>query len=86
MKPGEHTPRIPEDLAAQHNWLLEECLRDVKKVRVTAEQERSEQVRKELAVEIEKERADAKKRAEEQRKSLKLGVEDPDAPETPPQR
>jgi len=84
MKPGEPTPQVPEELAAQRNWLLEECLRDVKKVRLTAEQERAEQVRKDLAVEIERERANAHKRADEQRKRLELGVEDPDAPEHPP--
>ncbi|HZO09591.1 MAG TPA: vWA domain-containing protein [Myxococcota bacterium] len=86
MKPGEPTPPVPEELAAQRNWLLEECLRDVKKVRMTAEQERAEQVRKDLMVEIEKERAAARKRSDDQRKRLELGVEDPDAPETPPKQ
>ena len=86
MRAGEPTPQVPDELAAQRNWLLEECLRDVKKVRLTAEQERAEQVRKDLMVEIERERANARKRAEDQRKRLELGVEDPDAPEKPPQK
>jgi Mg-chelatase subunit ChlD len=76
VEPGAPAPPVPEDLAAQRNWLLEECLREVKKVRLTAEQERAEQVRKDLLVEIEKERAKARQRAEDQRKRLELGVDD----------
>jgi hypothetical protein len=81
MEPGAPTPTVPEELAAQRNWLLEECLREVKKVRLSAEKERAEQVRKDLLVEIEKERAKARQRAEDQRKRLELGVEEP--PEEP---
>jgi hypothetical protein len=77
MEPGAPAPVVPEELAAQRNWLLEECLREVKKVRMSAEQERAEQVRKDLLVEIERERAKARQRAEDQRKSLELGVEEP---------
>jgi radical SAM superfamily enzyme YgiQ (UPF0313 family) len=66
---------VPEELAAQRNWLLEECLAEVKKVRLTAEQQRAEQVRKDLLVEIERERAKARQRADEQRKRLELGIE-----------
>jgi hypothetical protein len=76
MEPGAPAPAVPEELAARRNWLLEECLREVKRVRLTAEQERAEQVRKDLLVEIERERARARQRAEEQRKRLELGVED----------
>jgi hypothetical protein len=75
MEPGAPPPTVPEELAAQRNWLLEECLREVKKVRMSAEQERAEQVRKDLLVEIERERSKARQRAEDQRKRLELGVE-----------
>jgi hypothetical protein len=76
VEPGAPTPAIPEELAAQRNWLLEECLAEVKKVRLTAEQQRAEQVRKDLLVEIERERSKARQRADEQRKRLELGVEE----------
>jgi radical SAM superfamily enzyme YgiQ (UPF0313 family) len=81
MEPGAPPPPVPEELAAHRNWLLEECLREVKKVRMSAEQERAEQVRKDLLVEIERERAKARERAEEQRKRLELGVEEKDLEE-----
>jgi hypothetical protein len=82
MKAGAPTPEIPEELAAQRNWLLEECLRDLKKVRLTAEEKRAEQIRKELLVDIERERAKARQRADDQRKKLDLEVDDDeDAPE-----
>src|SRR5262245_60991941 len=85
MEPGAPAPSVPEELAAQRNWLLEECLREVKKVRMSAEQERAEQVRKDLMVEIERERAKARQRADDQKKRLELGVEEPEAeaPEHP---
>ena len=51
-------------------------------MRVAAEQEAADKVRKDLMVEIEKEREQAKQRAAEQRKRLELGVED-EAPEPP---
>jgi len=76
MEPGAPTPAVPEELAAQRNWLLEECLAEVKKVRLTAEQQRAEQVRKDLLVEIERERSRARQRADEQRKRLELGIEE----------
>ncbi len=79
MEPGAPAPAVPEDLAAQRNWLLEECLREVKKVRMTAEQERAEQVRKDLLVEIQRERDKARQRADDQRKRLEIGVEEPEA-------
>src|SRR5262245_40687164 len=83
MEPGAPAPAVPDELASQRNWLLEECLREVKKVRMSAEQERAEQVRKDLTVEIERERAKARERADEQRKRLKLEVEQKDDAEKP---
>jgi hypothetical protein len=83
MEPGAPAANVPEELAAQRNWLLEECLREVKRVRLTAEQERAEQVRKDLLVEIERERAKARQRADDQRKRLELEVDAEDGREEP---
>jgi len=69
-------PPVPSQLVIARNRLLESCLRSIKQVRMSAEQERAEQIRKELLVEIERERNEARKRAEEQRKRLKLEVEE----------
>jgi hypothetical protein len=82
MDPDAPDGKIPEDLMVHRNRLLEECLRNLKQVRVTAEKEAADKVRKDLMVEIEKERAQAKQRAAEQRKRLELGIED-EAPEPP---
>ena len=76
MDPNAPDGKIPEDLMVHRNRLLEECLRNLKQVRVAAEKEAADQVRKDLMVEIEKERAQAKQRAAEQRKRLELGIED----------
>ncbi|HEY8155926.1 MAG TPA: hypothetical protein VII72_17480 [Myxococcota bacterium] len=76
MDPNAPEAKIPEDLVVHRNRLLEECLRNLKQVRVAAEKEAADKVRKDLMVEIEKERAQAKQRAAEQRKRLELGVED----------
>ncbi len=70
---------IPQDLVVHRNRLLEECLRNLKQVRVSAEREAADKVRKDLMVEIEKERAKAKQRAAEQSKRLELGVESDEA-------
>ena len=66
------SPPVPKELAARRNHLLEECLRDLKRRRVTAEQDRADQVRRELQLEIEKERESAKQQADQQRKELEL--------------
>ncbi len=68
------SPGVPPELVVQRNWLLEECLRDIKQLRLAAEREATEQVRKDLLVEIERERLKARERAEEQRKQLQLEV------------
>ncbi len=62
-------------LAARRNRLLEECLLDAKRLRVTAEEEHAEQVRRDILVEIEEERARARARADRQRKELELEAE-----------
>ena len=70
------SPGVPPELLVQRNWLLEECLREVKQLRLAAEREAAEAVRKDLLVEIERERLKARERAEEQRKQLQLEVEE----------
>jgi hypothetical protein len=82
--PGAKDPPVPEALVASRNRLLEERLVQLKRARLEVERERAEQTRRELALEIEKERRRAQERAEAQRKELDLRVEDvdPDAPET----
>jgi hypothetical protein len=79
LDPDAPEAKIPEDLVVHRNRLLEECLRNLKQVRVAAEREAAEKVRKDLMVEIEKERTLARQRAAEQRKRLELGVEDEEA-------
>jgi hypothetical protein len=74
--PQAPTPPLPEQFVAQHNRLLEDCLRQTQELRRRAERERAERVRRELRLEIERERAKAHARAAEQRKQLELDVED----------
>jgi predicted ribosome quality control (RQC) complex YloA/Tae2 family protein len=74
------SPAVPADLVLAHNSLLEECLETVKAVRMQAERERAEQVRRQLRDEIERERARARERASEQRKQLQLEVDEEEAP------
>jgi hypothetical protein len=79
----EQSPPIPKQLAVRRNRLLEECLRDTKRLRLTAEEEAAEKVRRDLKIEIEKERKRARERADQQRKELELeGVFDEEEPGT----
>jgi hypothetical protein len=75
-EPAAEPAAIPPDLAVRHNRLLEDCLRNAKTQRAAAEQAHAEKVRRDLMLEIEKERADARRRADEQRKTLELEVEE----------
>jgi hypothetical protein len=72
LEPDAKSPPIPKALAARRNHLLEECLRDLKRRRVSAEQDRADQVRRELELEIERERQKAKEQSDQQRKELEL--------------
>jgi hypothetical protein len=74
-------PEVPNSLVVARNRMLEECLASIKQVRLSAERERAEQVRKQLMVDIERERARARERADEQRKALELEVGDEEEPE-----
>jgi len=74
--PNGLEPAIPLELVAVRNALLEECLASVKALRMKAERERAEQLRRLLREEIERERARARERADEQRKRLQLDVKE----------
>lgn len=65
------TPR----LVGQRNRLLETQLLDLRRRRMDIEADRDEQARRELMVEIERERAAAEKRSEEARRRLKIEVD-----------
>jgi hypothetical protein len=67
---------VPRDLMVQRNRLLEDCLINMKRVRMKVEEERNEEIRRELKMEIERERLKARERAEEQRKQLQIGIEE----------
>lgn len=73
--PGTAAPVIPRELVALRNRLLEQKLIELRRESATAEREAVERTRKELALEIERERAKANEQAERQRKELQLEVE-----------
>ena len=75
VREGARSVPIPKRLAARRNELLESCLADVRNRRLETETGRNEAVRRDLLIEIERERAKARKRAAEQRRELKLEIE-----------
>jgi hypothetical protein len=77
--PGAPPPVLPRELVTQRNRLLEKRLVELKRERVAAEREQAESMRREILVEIDRERAAARERAERQRKELELEAERPDA-------
>jgi len=70
--PDAEDPYVPRELVAKRNELLERRLVEIRRARVTAEREAAEKTRRELALEIERERAKAREAAERQRKELDL--------------
>jgi hypothetical protein len=75
--PGEADPAVPRELVSHKNRLLERKLLELRRGRIESEREAAEEARKELQVEIERERAKAAERVERQRKELELEVEHP---------
>ena len=73
--PGVKTVMLPRELMGQRNRLLEQRLVELKRGRIAAEQEQADAARKELQLEIERERSKAQERAAQQRKELDLEVE-----------
>lgn len=70
--PGAADPVLPAELVMQRNELLQKRLLELRRDRIAAERVAAETTRRELKLEIERERAAARERAEEQRKELQL--------------
>ncbi len=68
-------PSLPPELVVQRTRLLERKLVDLRRARMEAEQQVAEETRKELRIEIERERALARERADQQRKELEIEAE-----------
>jgi hypothetical protein len=82
--PGAADPIVPEELVVQRNELLQKRLLALRRDRIAAERAAAETTRRELKIEIEKERAAARERAEKQRKELELEVlREDDSPDDP---
>jgi len=81
--PGAPTPELSPRLVAQRNRLLENRLLDLQRRRVEIQTEANEETRRDLQVEIEKEREKAKVQAEKTRRELELNVEKPESAEPP---
>jgi hypothetical protein len=79
--PDAQLPEVPPGLVAQRNLLLRARLDTLKQVGLGIERERTEQARRELALQIEQERRQAEERAAVQRRELRLEAE-PDAART----
>jgi hypothetical protein len=75
--PDAALPPVPPALATGRNVLLERRLAKLKQVAVAIEQQKADQTRRELALEIERERRQAHERAAVQRRELRLDVERP---------
>lgn len=67
---------LPPHLAPRRNRLLEDCLRDAKRSRKNLVLQHAEAIRRELQVEIQRERKQASQRAAEQHRDLHLEVEE----------
>jgi len=81
--PGAATPELTPRQVAQRNRLLENRLLDLQRRRVEIQTEANEETRRDLQVEIEKEREKAKVQAEKTRRELELNVEKPESAEPP---
>jgi hypothetical protein len=79
-EPGATGPFVPVELVPKNNELLEARLAALRHERFEAERQRAEEMRRELALEIERERAAALERAARQRKELRLEIEEPGGP------
>jgi hypothetical protein len=79
--PGTQDPVLPVELITLENQLLEQKLIELRRGRVEAERAQAEEVRKELALQIDKERAAAQERAAQQRKELQIEIDRAAPPE-----
>ncbi|MEB2343407.1 MAG: VWA domain-containing protein [Deltaproteobacteria bacterium] len=74
--PGAPDPPLTDVLLTARNRLLEERLVELQRARLDVEREQVEAARKALAIEMERDRAQALERAESQRKTLQIDVDD----------
>lgn len=77
--PEAPAPELPPGLLASHNRVLELHLTALRRERLATEQERIDTLRRELRLEVERERAAALERSERQRKRLEIRIEEPGA-------
>lgn len=77
--PDAPAPALPPGLLARRNRTLELHLTALRRERIEAEQERIDALRRELRLEVERERAAALERAERQRRRLEIRIEGPNA-------
>lgn len=77
--PDAPVPALPPGLLTRHNRVLELQLVVLRRERVASEQARIDALRRQLRLEVERERASALERAERQRKSLEIRIEEPEA-------
>ena len=82
--PGAQAQLLSPRMVAQRNRLLENRLLELQRRRVEIQTESDEEVRRDLQVEIEKERQEAKAAAEKMRKEIELRVERSERGEKPP--
>jgi hypothetical protein len=73
--PGEQAQPLDAELLPQRNRLMENRLRDLQRQRESLERERDEEIRRELKVEIERERQKAIEASERRRRELEIEVE-----------
>ncbi len=73
--PGATTPQLPKELVVARNKLLERRLVNLKRGRIEAEREVTEKTRKELELEIERERTAAQDSVKRQRRELEIEAE-----------
>jgi len=78
--PGAENPFVPAELVPKHNELLEARLAALRHERLESQRQRDQEMRRELVLEIERERAAALERADLQRKELHLEIEEPGGP------
>ncbi len=73
--PDAEGPFVPRELVTKRNELLEARLVEIRRGRIEVERAAAEETRRELALEIERERAAANERADRQRKQLDLKLD-----------
>jgi hypothetical protein len=73
--PGAAPAQAPRELVALRNQLLEKRVLNLRRGRVEAERTRNEEVRRGIELEIERERATAEQRAQQQRRELRIDPE-----------